>query len=182
MTRRPGRELERLPHYVYVHLNGEYEPLYVGRTAHPDRRPWESRNRKWIERESAEVVVSPPMSFEAASWVEAELITLAQPKHNKRPGQTLAQHASKDWRIDRICEAEGVNRASAKALVRYYPTDPDEFEAYLAQRVEKVREFNAEVERRGISPDVLAMERLGDLFASGLTARAERALAAEAVA
>lgn len=168
MSRRPGRELERLPHYVYVHLDGEYEPLYVGRTAHPDERPWESRNRKWIKRESAEVIVSPPMSFEAASWVEAELIALARPTHNERPGQTLAQHASRDWRIDRICEAENVNRATARSLVRYYPTDPDEFEEYLAKRVEGVREFNAECERRGIAPEVLAMERLGEMLAPGL--------------
>lgn len=158
MSPRPRRELERLPHRVYVHFDKTGTPIYVGRTAHPDERPWDDRAaRAWIATESHDVQVSPEMPFGAARWMERVLIDAMSPRHNRRRGE---RDQIVDWRIDRICEAEGVPRSSARAMLPYYPADPEAFEEYLAKRVASVAQFYAEAEARGISADRLAMERL----------------------
>lgn len=143
MSRRSGRELETLPHYVYAHLNKAGAVIYVGRTSDPEHRPTDTKRRRWIATESASVIVSPAMPFEAAAWVETEMIRAISPKRNDRSGQTLRNI---DWRIDRWCEAEGVTRADAGWAVKYAPTDPDEFEAYLAQRKAAVAAYISSVE------------------------------------
>lgn len=133
MTRRPGRELEQLPHHVYIHFNKKGAVIYVGRTVDPDSRPWDASRRKWMKTESDEVLVSPAMPFEAAMWMETTLIRTSRPRHNRQVGQ-YERPALDDWRIDRLCEAEGVTRATAKWAVDYMPSDPDEFEAFLTHR------------------------------------------------
>lgn len=178
MSRRPGRELELLPHYVYSHFNAECAVIYVGRTSDPDTRPMDSRRRSWISTESTEVLISPEMTFAAAVWVETEMIRALAPKHNERPGQHLE---NTDWRIDRVCEVEGVTRATARWAVQYYPTDPVEFEAQLATHAEGVRQFEAEVAATGIDPERLAMQRLSEalsldgLLATGMKAERKSA-------
>lgn len=160
MSRRPGRVLEQLPHFVYIHLDAEGDAIYVGRTCDPESRPHDARRRPWIKTESRRVEVSPAMSFEAASWAERALIRAHLPKHNTRPGQTLNEGAGQDWRIDRIAEAEGVTRATARWAANYYPTDPEEFEEALEARVRGVRDLQAEAERRGVDPMQIVTERL----------------------
>jgi hypothetical protein len=140
MGRRPGRDLEKLPHYVYIHLDSAGRAIYVGRTSDPDFRPQDDRKRKWIAAESRDVLLSPAMPFDVAAWVEASLIQTMAPRHNQRSGQTN-HPAAEDWRIDRICEAENVTRAYAKWAVRYFPKDRDEFEAVLADRLKAIVDF-----------------------------------------
>lgn len=146
MTRRPGRELEQLPHHVYVHLNAKGEPIYVGRTSDPDARPRDDRKREWMT-DSSEVLLSPAMPFEAAMWMETALIQTMAPRHNRNRGQSN-RPAAEDWRIDRLCEAEGLDRTTAKLFIRYFPKDEAEFEAYLAKRVAA----KAERDAAGIAP------------------------------
>ena len=133
MSRRPAHELEALPHHVYVHTDNMGVPIYVGRTAHPDTRPWDTKRREWIKDETREVEVSPPMSFEAAAWMETTLIRGMNPKHNKRSGQLRPE---KDWRVDRLCEVDGCTRSSARFALQYMPRERDAFEAFLVQRAE----------------------------------------------
>lgn len=170
MSRRPGRELEQLPHFVYIHLDAEGDAIYVGRTCDPESRPHDARRRPWIKTESRRVEVSPAMSFEAATWAERALIRAHRPKHNTRPGQTLSEGASRDWRIDRIAEAEGVNRATARWAANYYPTDPDEFEVVLGRRVRALRELRAEADARGVDPEQVSMERIDAAFGAAMDA------------
>lgn len=161
----PRRELERLPHHVYVHTDKRGDVIYVGRTAHPDERPWrDSGARPWIATESRNVEISPPMPFEAARWMERVLIDTVRPRHNQRRGESDERL---DWRIDRIAEAEGVTRAAARFAAPYYPTDPDEFEAFLARRVEGVREFEAKV-AAGANPDRLAADILNEIMSRAM--------------
>ena len=134
MTRRPGRELEREPHHIYYHLNEAGDVIYVGRTAHPESRPSGSEKRPWIAAESSEVVVSPPMPFEVAAWVEDRMICTLNPKHNRRRGQHLEQ----DPRIDLMCGATGMSRADARwNLQSGWPVELAAFRTALATAVER---------------------------------------------
>lgn len=135
MTRRKSHEIEALPHYVYIHTDPDEAVLYVGRTADPESRPSDTKRRPWIKTESARVIVSPPMGFRAACWVEAEMIRLMSPRHNKNGGQ---REFVTDWRVDRVVQVEGVSRSTAKQFIDYYPDDPDDFEAFLAARAESL--------------------------------------------
>lgn len=167
MTKRTRAELEALPHYVYIHVDTNLTPIYVGRTAFPEERPWDTKKRSWIKDETFEVSVSPPMPFKAACWVEDRLIVSCLPKHNTRRGQTN-HPADEDWRIDRICAAEGVTRTTAKQFVAFYPTDPDEFEAYLERRVAGLDHFNARI-AAGENPDHIVADALDAMFITPTT-------------
>lgn len=73
-------------HFVYVHRDADARVLYVGRTKHPDSRPFDTRGRPW-QADVAETFVSPPMPYEAACWVEDHLLMAAEPPHNVRRGR-----------------------------------------------------------------------------------------------
>lgn len=121
-----------LPNHIYLHLDATGRVIYVGRTARPEVRPWETGDRPWITTESTRVEVSPPMSFAAAAWTEGQLISALNPGHNARGGD---RPLSPDWRVDRIREGEpDLTAAEAKYMAHYMPRDHDEFEALLAQR------------------------------------------------
>ena len=142
MSRRHQRELELLPHHVYKHFGAKDVVIYVGMTSNPDGRPTDTKRRPWIKTESKRIEVSPPMPYEAAAWVERSLIRAHNPKHNTNCGPLHIE--KRDWRIDRICDAEGVNVTRARWWLQYMPTDPDEFEAAMeARRVAVERGGNA---------------------------------------
>ena len=154
MARRPQRELEVLPHYVYKHFGAKGVVIYVGMTSNPDGRPTDTKRRPWIKTESKRIEVSPPMPYEAAAWVERSLIRAHNPKHNTNCGPLHIE--KRDWRIDRICEAEGVTVATARWWASYMPYEKDAFEAAM------------ELRRVGPSPDdAAALEAIfGPVFAS----------------
>jgi len=151
MARRPQRELELLPHYVYKHFDAK-GVIYVGMTSDPEGRPTDTKRRPWIKTESKHIEVSPPMSYEAAAWVERSLIRAHNPKHNTNCGPLHIE--KRDWRIDRMCEAEGLTVTQARWWVNYFPIERVAFEAAL------------ELRRVGPSPDdAAALEALfGPVF------------------
>ena len=125
--------IEDRPHYVYRHYDKQDRLIYVGMTSRPDIRPTESRKRAWLAT-SARYEVSPPMSREAAAWVERATIIGEKPKYNERvTGEWVGQ--DEDWRIARFREAFGCNKTTARSLVSHLPRDPDAFEAFLSARL-----------------------------------------------
>jgi len=144
MSRRPGRELETLPHFIYTHHDEMGNVIYAGRTSDPKRRPYDASKRSWIKTESSEVRVSPPMPFDLACWVESALIDAVLPKHNTRSGES--PEANRDPRLDRYCEVFGVTRAVARWALAYMPRDPEQFEQRVAEQV--AMQANARIEPR----------------------------------
>lgn len=134
MSRRRGEELEMLPHHVYLHFDKAGDVIYVGCTSDPENRPRDTRKRSWIKTESHRVEVSGPMPHAAAVWVEAQMIRHLNPKHNTQMPKPVRDEL--DWRAARMVEVEGCSRSDATWYVRYMPTDPGEFEAFLATRQE----------------------------------------------
>jgi hypothetical protein len=129
MSRRPQRELELLPHHVYKHFGAKGVVIYVGMTSDPSGRPTDTKRRPWIKTESKRIEVSPAMPYEAAAWVERSLIRVHNPKHNTNCGPLHIE--KRDWRIDRMCEVEGLTVTQARWWVTYFPIERVAFEAAL---------------------------------------------------
>lgn len=113
MSRRYGHELEREPHHVYVHFGKGDTVLYVGRTQDPCNRPTDRHGSRaqWMDQ-SVRLVVSPPMPFDAAHWVERLLIQELNPAHNRQVGDL--DREEQDPRIEAVMAVEGCDRNTAK--------------------------------------------------------------------
>ena len=111
------------PHYVYLHLNDLHEVIYVGCTQDPNNRPADRDHgkRTWIEAETADVELSPAMSYEAAAWMENALIRSINPNHNHLGGRRIA--SDPDGRIKYVCEVAHVTRGRAQSAMRHWPKD-----------------------------------------------------------
>ena len=118
--------IEDRAHYVYKHYDNDERLLYVGMTARPNVRPYETRKRAWVAQ-SFRVEISPPMSHAAAVFVERSLIRLAktfgEAAHNIRVCSPNA--APTDLKIVALAEKHGWTRAQARALYPIWPDEPD---------------------------------------------------------
>ena len=110
------------PHHVYLHLDDMDRIIYEGCTQNPERPTDDDHGqRPWLHDETARVVVSPAMTYEAAAWTEQVLIAGVKPRHNHLSGRHIEPDL--DGRIKRLCEVANVPRGRAQSVMRGWPRD-----------------------------------------------------------
>lgn len=166
------------PNVIYVHFNDNMEPIYVGCTSDPKRRPHLKKGRPWMKSgEFFEVWISPAMPYESAAWIEDLLIRLLRPKYNKANGRDI----DTDPRVRQIADAAKVSYTQATEMKnRWEGLSEAEFSKRLAnysRTVEHHREQNRKYEEavKGMSREereaydqekmTEALEALSETFA-----------------
>ena len=103
MNARNYSDLERRPHHVYLHRDPSGTVVYVGRTAYPETRPYETRGRVWMSARIA-IEIQGPMSFTKACQIEDDLIREHHPRFNNSLGwDRVGESNPIAYRIRREC-------------------------------------------------------------------------------